>query len=61
MKINFVQTIIAIALSLLISYGLYSFHNSENKMLLSAGSFLFLALTLIITIGASFELPKDNN
>ena len=58
MKINFVQTIIAIALSLLISYGLYSFHNSENKMLLSAGSFLFLALTLIITIGASFELPR---
>ena len=58
MKINFVQTIIAIALSLLISYGLYSFHNSENKMLLSAGSFVFLALTLIITIGASFELPR---
>ena len=58
MKINFVQTIIAIALSLLISYGLYSFHDSENKMLLSAGSFLFLALTLIITIGASFELPR---
>ena len=58
MKINFVQTIIAIALSLLISYGLYSFHNSENKMLLSVGSFVFLALTLIITIGASFELPR---
>ena len=61
MKINFVQTIIAIALSLLISYGLYSFHNSENKMLLSVGSFLFLAATLVMTIGASFELPKDNN
>ena len=58
MKINFVQTIIAIAVSLLIAYGLYSFHDSENKILLSAGSFVFLATTLIITIGTSFELPR---
>ena len=58
MKINFVQTIIAIALSLLISYDLYSFHNSENKMLLSAGSFVFLAATLVMTIGTSFEFPR---
>lgn len=58
MKINFVQTIIAIALSLLIAYGLYSFHDSENKILLSAGSFVFLATTLILTIGTSFQLPR---
>jgi len=58
MKINLVQTVIAIALSLLIAFGLYSFHSSENKILLSAGSFIFLAVTLIITIGASFELPR---
>ncbi len=58
MKINFVQTIIAIAVSLLIAYGLYCFHDSENKILLSAGSFVVLAVTLIITIGASFELPR---
>ena len=58
MKINFVQTIIAIALSLLIAYGLYSFHESENKILLSVGSFVFLAVTLILTIGSSFELPR---
>ncbi len=38
MKINFVQTIIAIAVSLLIAYGLYSFHDSENKILLSVGT-----------------------
>ena len=57
MKINFVQTIIAIAVSLLIAYGLYSFHDSENKILLSAGSFVFLATALVMTIGASFELP----
>ena len=58
MKINFVQTIIAIAVSLLIAYGLYSFHANDNKLLLCAGSFVFLSVTLIITIGASFELPR---
>jgi hypothetical protein len=58
MKINFVQSIIAIALSLLIAYGLYNFHNGENKMLLSVGCFVFLFATLLITIGASFELPR---
>jgi hypothetical protein len=58
MKINFVQTIIAIAVSLLIAYGLYSFHGSDNKLLLSVGSFVFLSVTLIISIGASFELPR---
>lgn len=58
MKINFVQTIIAIAVSLLIAYGLYSFHDSENKILLSAGSFVFLAITLVLTIGTSFQLPR---
>ncbi len=58
MKINFVPTIIATAVSLLIAYGLYSFHNSENKILLSAGSFVFLATTLVMSIGASFELQR---
>jgi hypothetical protein len=58
MKINFVQTIIAIAVSALIAYGLYSFHDSENKILLSAGSFIFLAITLTLTIGTSFDLPR---
>jgi len=58
MKINFVQTIIAIAVSLLIAYGLYGFSYSENKILLSAGSFVFLAATLVLTIGTSFEFPR---
>jgi hypothetical protein len=58
MKINFVQTIIAIAISLLIAYGLYSFHDSENKILLSTGSFVFLTSALVMTIGTSFELPR---
>jgi hypothetical protein len=58
MKINFVPTIIAIAVSLLISYGLYSFNSTQNKILLSAGSFMFLATALVMTIGISFELPR---
>jgi hypothetical protein len=55
MKINFVQTIIAIAVSALIAYGLYSFHNGENQMLLSIGSFLFMSVTLALSIGVNFE------
>jgi hypothetical protein len=58
MKINFVQTIVAIAVSLLIAYGLYSFHESENKILLSVGSFVFIAAALVMNIGVSFELPR---
>ena len=58
MKLDFVQTIIALALSLLIAYGLYSFHDSENKLLLSAGSLVFFAATLILSIGSSFELTR---
>jgi len=55
MKINFVQTIIAVGVSLLIAYGLYSFHDGENKILLSVGSFAFFAVTLTLTIGTRFE------
>lgn len=58
MKINFIQTIIAIAVSLIISYGLFSFHNSDNKILLSVGSFVFLATTLVLAIGTNFQLPR---
>jgi hypothetical protein len=58
MKIDFIKTIIAITISLLIAYGLYSFHESDNKMLLSIGSFIFLSATLILSIGARFELPR---
>jgi hypothetical protein len=58
MKINFLQTIIAIAMSLLIAYGIFSFHVFENKLLLSTGSFVFLSASLILTMGTSFELPR---
>lgn len=58
MKLNFVRTIIATALSFLISYGFYNFHDSENKILLSVGSFVLLLIALVMTLGASFELPR---
>jgi hypothetical protein len=58
MKINFVQTSIAIMISLLIAYGFYSFHDSENKILLSVGSFLFLSTTLTLTIGTIFDQSR---
>lgn len=58
MKIKTVPAIIAFAISLLISYGLYNFHIGENKVLLSVGSFIFLAFTLIFAIGVSFELSR---
>ncbi len=58
MKLNFVQAIIAIALSLLVAYGLYNFHDGENKIVLSTGCFVFLAATLVITIGTNFESSR---
>jgi hypothetical protein len=58
MKLNFVQSIMAILISLLISYGLYSYNESQNKILLSIGSFVFLSATSVLTFGSSFELPR---
>jgi hypothetical protein len=58
MKLNFVKSIISLAVSSLIAYGFYSFHESNNKLLLTAGSFLFLSLTLLFTFGVSFEQSR---
>lgn len=58
MKVNFVKSVIAIAVSGLISYGFFQFHNGENKSLLSLGSFLFTATTLLLSIGINFEFPR---
>jgi len=58
MKINFIQTLIAISICLLISYGLFNSYDGTNKILLSFGSFVFLASTLAMTIGVNFESPR---
>jgi hypothetical protein len=61
MKINFVQTSIAIALSFLLAYGFYSFNKSENKLVLGIGSFIFLASTLVVMIAMNFELNRTTS
>lgn len=58
MKVNFIKTIIAICVSGLIAYGFYSFHKTDNKLLLSIGSFTFLSLTLLFTLSITFSLPR---
>jgi hypothetical protein len=58
MKINTIKAIIAICVSGLIAYGFYSFHKTDNKLLLSLGSFVFLSLTLLFTLSISFSLSR---
>ena len=59
MKINFVTTIIATAISLLISYGFYGFFEGDNKMIISVGTFVFLTITSVATIGVNFEKERS--
>lgn len=58
MKFQSIQTIIAMAISLLISYGFYNYYIGENKTILFLGSFVFTATSLAMTFGASFESPR---
>jgi hypothetical protein len=58
MKFNLITTIIAITACLLIAYGFYALFEGEQKLLLSGGSFLFLALTLVTAIGIKFEQQR---
>ena len=60
MKLNFILTTIALCTSALIAYGFYSFGNSDTKLLLSFGSFVTLAFTLVFTIGVNFPLPRTS-
>jgi hypothetical protein len=58
MKINFIKTIIGIAVGSLIAYALFSIHHHQNKILISIGSFIFFAVTLVFTFGTSFEYSR---
>lgn len=58
MKLDFTKTIIAIAVSGLIAYSFYSFSSTENKELLTYGSFVFLMLSLTLSIASDFKLPR---
>ena len=61
MKIDFVKSIISIAISGLIAYGFYVFHNQENKDILALGSFVFLSVTLLFTLGIRFNLSRTSS
>lgn len=58
MKIDYIKTLIAIAVSMLISYGFYSFHHSENSQLLVVSSFIELLLTGFFVLGLRFEQSR---
>lgn len=53
MKINFIRTIISIAISALVAYGFYSFYEGTNLLLLTCGSFIGLAITLFWSLSIS--------
>jgi hypothetical protein len=55
MKLQLVPALIAIAISALIAFGMYSFTIGLNKQLIALGSFLFVAVTLISAIGVSYD------
>jgi len=58
MKIDFIKTIIALAVSMLIAYGFFSLHHSENSQLLVFTSFVELFLSSFIVLGFRFELNR---
>ncbi len=58
MNFKSIPTIIAVALGLLIAYALYNFQIGDNKLLLSAGTFLLLTITSTMAFGVTFELPR---
>ena len=58
MKIDFIKSLISLAISALIAYGFYSFHHSENSQLLIWTSFVELFLSSFIVLGIRFELNR---
>jgi hypothetical protein len=60
MKINFVPSLIALALGALIAYGLYSMSIDKHKLLIGVGSFVFMAISLIMVLGISFDKGGTN-
>jgi hypothetical protein len=58
MKLNTIPSLIALIISALIAYSFYHFHTGENKDLLSLGSFIFIAITLLFLIGIRYTLPR---
>ena len=61
MKINVFPTIIAIALSALLSYGLFAFcHTSSKENILAIGGFVCFAISLIIALAVRFNEKRTS-
>lgn len=58
MKIDYIKTIIALAISVLIAYGFFSFHHSENSQLLVFTSFIELFVSSFFVLGLRFSLNR---
>ena len=56
MKVNLFQTIIALAIGGLISYGFFIFNESDNNLILGLVDFLIFSTSLIFLLGTNFEL-----
>ena len=50
--------VIAFGISIILSHMGYKFYHGENKILQSVGSFLFLSVSLILSLGLNFEEPR---
>jgi hypothetical protein len=58
MKINYVQTLLTMALSINLAYGFFTFYDSEYAIHLSSGGVLFIIFTFLFSIIANFEFPE---
>ena len=58
MKINYLNAIIAIGISSLITFGLYNVDSNVMKGPIGIGSFVLFSATLMQMIGVSFSRPK---
>lgn len=52
-------TIVSIALSALLAYGFYSCCSAENQFILTLGSFVSFATTLIMALGLNYETERS--
>ena len=55
MKINIIYSLIALAISALISYAFYSFYEGDNRLLITGGTFLMLTITLLMIFGLKIK------
>ena len=58
MKINFIPTIIAIALSALVAYGCFSLRQDNFNNLLGIGCFVMMSIATALTLGLGFESSR---